>query len=228
MNQCVYLDFLRIFWKLQGVTFEKLGQQTMWRHFTNWRHGVPKYNTISYQQPSIHEICCGRRGHCPWSKKIHMEQSCSTWPILLVMWIKSTPHDEQFCTIWHNCLSCGAILLRGAMTNSIVSLFTHFCVEQHLIQTSCLRSKNDKFHVFAIKQQFAMKARLMNKAGQEFLWSWCRWKIPRIIQPTGYMALPQSHSLRFIKNRPKIQENQKNLCKTSSYYLVFVAKLTLR
>ena len=49
-------------------------------------------------------------------------------------------------------------------------------------------------------------------------WGVGGWKIPRIILPTGYMALPQSHSLRFIKNQPKIQENQPKLQETQKVF----------
>ena len=37
--------------------------------------------------------------------------------------------------------------LRCFDANSILSRFMHFCVEQNLIQASCLWSKNEKFHV---------------------------------------------------------------------------------
>ena len=56
----------------------------------------------------------------------------------------------------------------------------------------------------------------MNRAGQEFLLGSRRWwKISRIILPTGYMALPQSHSLRFIKHKQKCK-----YCKKHPYVIM--------
>ena len=79
---------------------------------------------------------------------ISVEQKCPCGAILL-MWIKIAPHTKYFCTTWHNCLSCGAILrCFDAKFVSILSQFTHFCVEQNLTQTSCPWSTNDKFHVW--------------------------------------------------------------------------------
>ena len=43
---------------------------------------------------SIHDICRGRRGHCPWSKYFHVEQFFFAWHEIF----------HQFCTIWRNCL----------------------------------------------------------------------------------------------------------------------------
>ena len=65
----------------------------------------------------IHDNCHRRRRHCLWSKNFHVEQFCSTWQILLCMWIKIAPNNKQLCTTWHNCLLCGAILSCRVMTN---------------------------------------------------------------------------------------------------------------
>ena len=72
--------------------------------------------------PGIHEICRGRYRHCLWSKNFHVEQFCSTWQILLCMWIKIAPNNKQLCTTWHNCLLCGAILSCRVMTNCSTSV----------------------------------------------------------------------------------------------------------
>ena len=105
-------------------------------------------------------------------RTLSVEQKCPCGAILL-MWIKIAPHDKQFCLSCGAILSCGAMTncstsamwsnlsllhmnlqymlpycdLRCFDAKSILSRFTHFCVEQNLTQTSCPWSKNDKFHV---------------------------------------------------------------------------------
>ena len=71
----------------------------------------------------IHHIC---RGHCPWSKNVHVEQFCSTWNFSEVMWNKITSHDNHSCCTWQNYLSCGVILACGSMTNcSFYQILVH-------------------------------------------------------------------------------------------------------
>ena len=128
---------------------------------------------LSAYSVSIHHICRGHGGHCPWSKNV---QFCSTWNLLMVMWNKFASHNKQSCSTWQNCLSCGVILACVSMTNcslyqilihvtnlqcmlscrdlrcfdakSILSRFTHFSVEQKLTHKSCPWSTNDKYDVW--------------------------------------------------------------------------------
>ena len=53
----------------------------------------------------IHDICRGRRGHCPKSKYFYVEQFCSPWKFVRALWRKLALHEKQFCSIWNFCLS---------------------------------------------------------------------------------------------------------------------------
>ena len=64
-----------------------------------------------------------------------------------------SPHDkcgDNFFVTIHADLSQNLLCchLRCIGAKSILSRFTHFCVEQNLTQTSCPWSTNDKFHVW--------------------------------------------------------------------------------
>ena len=62
----------------------------------------------STETPPIHHICRGRRGHCPWSKIVHVEQFCFTWKLLMVMWNKNFTsqanllHMTKLFVMWSN------------------------------------------------------------------------------------------------------------------------------
>ena len=47
---------------------------------------------------SIHDICLGRRGHCPLSKYFHVEQFCSSLKFVHALWRKIARHKKQFCS----------------------------------------------------------------------------------------------------------------------------------
>ena len=54
------------------------------------------YHSNVAQRSLIHHICRGRRGHCPWSKIVHVEQFCFTWKLLMV----KISHHKQTCSTW--------------------------------------------------------------------------------------------------------------------------------
>ena len=134
------------------------------------------YHSNVAQRSLIHQICRGRRGHCPWSKIVHVEQFCFTWKLLMVMWNKNFTSQANLHHMT-KLFSCGVILVCGSTTNcslyhtllhvtnlqcmlswrdlhcfgakSILSRFTYFCVEQKWTQKSCPWSKTDKYDVCA-------------------------------------------------------------------------------
>jgi hypothetical protein len=56
----------------------------------------------THEQMHIHHICRGRCGHCPWSKKFHVEQFCSTGKLLMVMWNNILLHMTKLFVVWSN------------------------------------------------------------------------------------------------------------------------------
>ena len=139
-------------WQLGQIHFEfKL------IYFAIWTNTLDKKLV---EGSNIHHICRGRCEHCPWSKKFHVEQFCSTGKLLMVMWNKIAFHNKQSCSTWQNCLLCGVILwlqindklllvknfpacdkftvyafcndLRCFDAKLILLRFSHFCVEQKI------------------------------------------------------------------------------------------------
>ena len=134
---------------------------------------------------AIHHICRGRRGHCPWSKNVHVEQFCSTWNFSEVMWNNITSHDNHSCSTWQNHLSCGVILACGSMTNC--SLWQ---ILIHLTNLQCTHAVLSWFMLFWCKIYFVAIYTLLcgAKNNQQILsvehkWQiWCMGTIPKFGQ----------------------------------------------